>query len=80
MENVLVEIIQLLTGGLTSMAEGIGGGLQSLVTSLFVVQGTDSVELSAFGSIIVIFAGIALAVGLSKLMFHFFTGLGKTGY
>lgn len=35
MGALLTEIIDLLTGGLTAMATGIGGGLQALVKSIF---------------------------------------------
>lgn len=81
MGAVLTEIITLLTSGLTEMAKGIGGGLTSLVTSIFLeTSGTgDSAvtKLSVFGGVIIIFAGISLAVGLSRWVVNWVTSLGN---
>lgn len=74
MTAILTEIINLLTGGLTAMATGIGSGLNSLVSSIFL---TETNTLSTFGGIIIIFAGIALAVGLSRWIVNFLTSLGN---
>ncbi len=75
---VLGQIIELLTSGLTSMATGIGGGLKNLVTNIFLeVSETGAVEgISIFGGVVVIFAGIGLAVGLSRLVVNWITSLG----
>lgn len=77
METILSEIIQLLTGGLTEMATGIGGGLQALVTSIFLDGTGETQTLSVFGGIIVIFAGVALAIGLSRWVTNWVTSLGN---
>lgn len=77
METILTEIIQLLTGGLTEMATGIGGGLQALVTSIFLDGTGESQSLSVFGGITVIFAGVALAIGLSRWVTNWVTSLGN---
>lgn len=74
MTALLTEIINLLTGGLTAMATGLGQGLNSLVTKIFI---TESGVISTFGGIIIIFAGIALAVGLSRWVVNFLTSLGN---
>lgn len=80
MSNVLTEIIGLLTDGITGIAEGIGGGLQNLVTEIFLTTGEGGAQsLSIFGGVIVIFAGIALAVGLSRLVVNWVTSLGGSG-
>ena len=81
MKEVLAEIIDLLTGGISGIASGIGDGLGNLVESIFLKVGTDgTVEgLSVFGGVIVIFAGVGLAVGLSKLVVHWISGLGGSG-
>lgn len=78
MTALLGEIIELLTSGLTQMASGIGGGLQALVTSIFLEQGAEgATSLSVFGGLIVIFAGIALAIGLSRWVTNWVTSLGN---
>lgn len=76
MSNILSQIVTLLVGGITGVAEGIGGGLSTLATSIFMVEGTSGNELSVMGSLIVIFAGISLAIGLSRWVLNFCTSLG----
>ena len=81
MIGVLEEIIDLLTSGISGIATGIGDGLGNLVESIFLKVGSDgAVEgLSVFGGVIVIFAGVGLAVGLSKLVVNWVSGLGGGG-
>lgn len=70
MAAILNEIITLLVGGITGIAEGIGSGLSLLVTKIFleVSETGDPTGLSVFGGVIVIFAGVALAIGLSRMV------------
>lgn len=83
MSSILTEIITLLTSGLTAMGTGIGKGLNDIVNAMFLTttgDGSSAVtKLSTFGGIIVVFAGIGLAVGLTKLIYHFICSLGATG-
>lgn len=77
MNTVLTEIISLLTGGIQGMATGIGSGLQSLVSNIFITTGEGGTQaLSTFGAVVVIFGGIALAVGLSKFVVKWVASLG----
>lgn len=81
MSAVLTEIISLLVGGITGIASGIGTGLQELVKDMFLTgSGTQEspYALSVFGGVIAIFGGIALAVGLSRLVFNWIISLGAT--
>lgn len=78
MSAILTEIISNLTGGIQGIATGLGSGLQSLVTEMFLVTGEGgAMTLSVFGGLITIFSGIALAVGLSRLIFTWLTTLGN---
>ena len=77
MTNVLSEIISILVGGISGMATGIGQGLSALVTSIFLEGTGDSMTLSAFGGVIIVFAGISLAVGLSRWVVNWVTSLGN---
>lgn len=77
MTAVLQEIISLLVGGITQMASGIGSGLTSLVSNIFLDTSGTTTQLSVFGGIIVVFAGIALAVGLCRWVVNFLTSLGN---
>lgn len=84
MSTILNEIIELLTGGITGIAAGVGQGLSVLARDMFLTY-TQAAEggaitvtgLSTFGSLVVIFAGIGLAVGLSRLIFNWVTSLGN---
>lgn len=81
MTAVLTELIQLLVGGITGIASGIGTGLSALVKDIF-LDGTgtesDPYALSVFGGVIGIFAGISLAIGLSRLIFNWIVSLGAS--
>ena len=84
MSSVLEQIITLLTSGLVSMGKGVGGALNSIVSDMFIVTTTDSAgvttqTLSVFGSVVIVFCAISLAIGLTKLIYHFLTSLGATG-
>lgn len=78
LSTILQEIISLLVAGITGIASGIGSGLSSLVQSIFLTVGENgAIEgLSTFGGVIVVFAGISLAVGLSKWVVNWVTSLG----
>lgn len=73
---ILSEIIQILVGGITGIAEGIGSGLSTLATSIFLTTTGDTTTLSTFGVLIVVFAGISLAIGLSRLVVKWISSLG----
>lgn len=75
--NILEQIIGILVNGLTEMATGIGAGLNSFVTNIFLTTEGDTQSLSVFGTIVVVFAGIALAIGIGRLVLNYLTGLGK---
>lgn len=78
--TILSEIIEILVGGITGIAEGIGSGLSTLATSVFLQttgEGSSAVtSLSTFGILVCVFAGIGLAIGLSRLVVRWITTLG----
>ena len=76
MQSVLTEIIQLLVGGITGIATGIGQGVSSLVQNIFLDTTGATPALSVFGGVIAVFGGISLAVGLSRWVMNFLTSLG----
>lgn len=77
MGAVLQEIVEILVSGISGLAEGIGAGLNSMATSLFLEVGENGTQtLSAFGGIVAIFGGIALAVGLTTLVTKWIMSLG----
>ena len=76
MGTILTEIITLLVGGITGIADGVGTGLSTLAESIFLTGSGDTQTLSVFGSMIVIFAGVSLAMGLCRWVLNFLTSLG----
>lgn len=79
MEAVLNEIIELLVGGIVGIASGIGTGLSTLTQEIFLnVNESGEVQgLSIFGGVIIVFAGISLAIGLSRMVVNWVTSLGN---
>lgn len=78
--SLLTEIISILVAGISELAAGIGAGLSELVTSIF-LSGTgttdDPYTLSIYGGIIIIFAAISLAIGLSRLVVSWLQSFGN---
>ena len=77
MSAVLTEIIELLVAGISGIATGIGSGLSNLVSNIFLSTEGDVTKLSTFGGVIVIFAGVSLAIGLSRFVTNWVTSLGN---
>ena len=78
MQGVLSEIINLLVSGISGIASGIGQSLQQLVTAIFLTgEGTQAspYALSVYGAIIIVFASVALAVGLSRFIVNWLSSL-----
>lgn len=73
---ILTDIIEILVGGISGVATGIGGGLSTLATSVFLTGTGETQTLSTFGTLIVCFAGISLAIGLCRWVVNFVTSLG----
>lgn len=78
--EIMQAIVEILVGGISGVATGIGEGLSTLAQSIF-LQTTGSgaeatTSLSTFGVLIVVFAGISLAVGLCRWVVNFVSSLG----
>lgn len=79
MGDILSEFIQLLVGGIQDLATGVGSGVNGFVKDLFLevdAQGAIT-GLSTFGGIVAIFGGIALAVGITTLIFNWIRSIGN---
>lgn len=79
MTEILTEFIDLLVGGITNLATGIGSGVNGFVQDLFLrVSDSGAVEgLSTFGGVVAIFGGIGLAVGITTLIFNWIRSIGN---
>ena len=78
--QIMQAIIEILVGGISGVATGIGQGLSTLAQSVFLqTTGTGdsaTTSLSTFGVLVVVFAGISLAIGLSRWVVNFVASLG----
>lgn len=74
---IMTAIIEILVGGLTSIGQAIGGALSTMIQSLFLTGTGDSTTLSTFGIFVVIFAGISLAMGLTRWVVNFVASFGS---
>lgn len=79
MVEILKQFIQLLVGGITELATGIGSGVNGFVEDLFLTVSTDGAVtgLSTFGGVVAIFGGIALATGITTLIFNWIRSIGN---
>lgn len=80
MLQVLESFVEILVGGIVSLAEGIAGGAAAMAQSLFLTVNSETgavTGLSVFGGICAIFAGLALAVGITTRVFTWITSLGN---
>lgn len=71
--EVVNEIVDILAGGLTSLGSSIGVGVATFAHSLAFTDG----HLSVYFVLVIAFAGVALAVGLTTLIFRWLTNLGN---
>lgn len=73
---IITEIIQIMVSALTGIGEGIGGALSNMATSIFLTGTGETQALSVFGTLVIIFAGLSLAFGLTRWVLGFITSLG----
>lgn len=74
---ILTQIISILVAGITAMGKGIGEGLSSLTTAVFMTGTGESATLSVFGTFVIVFAAIALSMSLTRWVVNFVTSLGQ---
>ena len=74
---ILTEIISILVSGITAMGKGIGEGLSTLTTSVFMTGTGEAQKLSVFGTFVIVFAAIALSMALTRWVVNFVTSLGQ---
>lgn len=79
MISVLNEFIGILVGGIVDLASGIATGVTAMATDLFLVTDatTGAMSLSAFGGLVAIFAGLALATAITTRVYTWIVSLGN---
>lgn len=78
MLEILKEIITILTGGITQTATAIGAGLSEVVKAMLLDTSEATMKLSIFGGVVIVFAGISLAIGLTKWAMYFVSSFGRS--
>lgn len=75
---ILQSIIEILYGALTEGAQKLGAGISAFVQNMFFTLGTEGAitGLSAFGIIVCVFAGIALTIGVGRLIYRLLSSFG----
>ena len=83
-QAILTTIIQILFGGLTTIAPLLGNGLSEIMGHMFftydATSGALTSDLSVFGCVVLIFWAISIAMGIGRLIVKFITGGGKNRY
>lgn len=74
---IVEDVVDILVAGLTQLGQGIGSGIQAFVTSLAFTGTGENATLSVYFIMVLVFAAVALAVGLTTRIFQWLTSLGN---
>lgn len=72
-QNVVVEIINIITSGINSFGTNITSGINSMISGVALYNGA----LSVFLVLVCCFGGVALCIGLSKFVVIWLQGFGR---
>ena len=79
--EIVQEIVQILVAGITQLGAGIGAGISNFAQSLaFVTVGTGAdatTEMSVYFVLVLVFAAVALGIGLTTKIFNWLSSLGN---
>lgn len=75
--QIIQAIIEIMIAGIEGIATGLGAGFSSLAEGIFLTTVEGATTLSVFGSLVIVFAGISLALGLCRWVLNFVTSLGQ---
>lgn len=70
------QIVQILVAGIEKLGAGIGEGVSSFVTSLAFTGTGENQTMSIFMVVLLLFASVSLAIGLTRLIFNWLSSLG----
>lgn len=74
--EIISEIVSVLVSGLTSFGQGIGRGISDIVTAMMFTGSGESQKLSPYFVAVLVFAAVALTIGLTRLVFNWLGNLG----
>lgn len=68
--EIASSIIGALTSGLTGMVSAIPTAIKDTFQNLFFTTNGSTTEVSTFAIVMLVFGGVALAFGITKLVYH----------
>lgn len=68
--TIASSILSALTSGLTGLVSAIPTAIKDTFVNLFTDTSGNTTTLSTFAIVMLVFGGIALAFGISKLVYH----------
>ena len=74
---IVQEIVNILVAGLTGLGTGIGQGVSNFIQSLAFVTNDGTTSMSPYFILVIVFAAVALAVGLTTKIFNWLESLGN---
>ena len=75
--QIVDAIVEILFAGITGVASAIGTGLSALAEGIFLAGSGAEQTLSVFGTLVIVFSGISLVIGLSRLVVNWVTSFGN---
>ena len=69
---IVTSMVEILVAAFTGIGSAMGQALNSFATAIFITESA----ISVFGSFILAFAAISLALGLFRWVLNFLTSLG----
>lgn len=73
---IVTQIVQILVAGITQLGTGIGEGVSNFATALAFTGTGENRTLSVYFVLVIVFAGVSLAIGLTRLIFGWLESLG----
>lgn len=73
---IVTEIVNILVAGITQLGTGIGAGISNFAQALAFTGTGESQTLSVYFVLVIVFAGVSLAIGLTRLIFMWLESLG----
>lgn len=70
--SIVTAMVEILVAAFTGIGTAMGTALNNFATAIFITE----TAISVFGSFIMAFAAIALALGLFRWVLNFLTSLG----
>lgn len=75
--EIVGDIVDILVAGLTELGTGIGAGISNFAQALAFTGTGENQTLSVYFVLVLVFGGVALAIGLTTKIFNWLSTLGN---